>query len=154
MKNRYLTWIPALIIYLAPLTWVGCGNENDSASDDEDSSKTTPSKEKEATSSEEKAALDKKAAQAEATTFFEKFTSALRYKDSYKAVSFVAPDHRVRFGIAYPFWHGCRFYDAKVVEVSGDLMRVQVSFEWPSGKREREIKKLKRVKGKWRLLDS
>ena len=59
-----------------------------------------------------------------------------------------------KFGLAYPFWQGCRFFNAKVIEVTGDLMRVQVSFEWPNGKGDREIKKLQRVNGKWRLQDS
>lgn len=137
------------------LAFAGCSGDTDSDDPSEDSSKTTPPENKAETTSQEESGLSREVAQAEAKKFFEKFTLALRHEDSYLAVSFVAPSKRDRFEFGYAFWHNCRFFDAKVIEISpaGDLLRVQVGFEWPSGKKDREIKKLKLVEGKWLLLE-
>ena len=144
------------MVCILALAWGGCEPINDPANPPEDSSKTTSSAGKVATSPSQKDDSSLKKAQTEAKSFFAAFSSALQRNDSAKALTLVAKDHQYRFGIAYPFWQGCRFYDAKVVKINsaGDLLQVQVSLEWPNGKKDREIKKLQRVKGKWRLMDS
>ncbi len=152
MKKSHLTWITALIFCLAPLGWMGCGDGDDPEEVPEDKSEEASTQEKGKADPAKRAAL-LKTAQADAERFFQSFSGALQYNDSDRALSFVAPDHQYKFGIAYPFWQGRRFYDAKVIDVTGNLMRVQVSFEVPTGKRDREIKKLQRVNGEWRLQD-
>ncbi len=148
-------WFFFSFLYL--LAFASCGDPDDPA-DPEDESKTKASSssgsQAEATSPKDNADLVK--AQSDAESFFAAFSSALQRDDSGKALTLVAKDHQYRFGIAYPFWQGCRFYDAKVVKINsaGNLLQVQVSLEWPNGKKDREIKKLQRVKGKWRLMDS
>ena len=136
------------------LAWVGCEPVNDPANTPEDSSKTTSSAGEGATSSTQKDTSSLATAQAEAESFFAALTHALQSSSADRALSLIAESHQYKFGIAYPFWQNCRFFDAKVVEVTGDSMRVRVNFEWPNGKGDREIKKLQRVNGKWRLLDS
>jgi hypothetical protein len=153
MKNISPKWLAPLVLCLFSLVCFGCGNDNDSESEDEESAKTTKSKGTGTPAPTKKSALSQKKAQAEAERFFQSFTEALRYDNSDRAISFVVPDHKSKFGIAYPFWQDRRFYDAKVIDVTGNLMRVQVSFEVPTGGRDRELKKLQRVNGKWRLLD-
>ena len=95
-------------------------------------------------------------AQEEAERFFEEFTLALKNNDAAMAAIFVAPDRRDRFKEGYRSWRGCRFFDAKVLESSAadGLLRVVISFECPSGAKDREIMTLRRIAGKWRLLDS
>lgn len=133
------------------LAFASCGDPSDT----EDESKTKASSSGSqvgAASPKENADLAK--AQTDAESFFAAFSLALQRDDSTKALTLIAADHQYKFGIAYPFWQNCRFFDAKVVDVSGDSMSVRVSFEWPNGKGDREIKKLQRVNGKWRLQDS
>ena len=156
MKNSNPIVYPIRFLCLALLlAFAGCSGGEESDDPSEDSSKTTPAEKPEAAPSENESGLSREVAQAEAKKFFEKFSLALRHRDAYQATSLVAPSKRDRFEFGYAFWHNCRFFDAKVLKIStaGDLLDVQVSFEWPSGKKEREIKKLKLVEGKWLLLE-
>ena len=94
--------------------------------------------------------------QSDVEDFFERFSEALKAPDSTSAESFVALKRRERFKKGYQFWQGTRFYDAEVIEgsLTSEVLRVQVSFQLPSGRTDREIKQLKREEGRWVLLDS
>jgi hypothetical protein len=150
MNTMRPIWFFPPLLYL--LAFASCGDPSDPEGESKTKASSSSGSQAGATSPKDTSDLAK--AQSDAASFFVAFSSALQRDDSAKALTLVAEDHQYRFGIAYPFWQGCRFYDAKVVEVSGDLMRVRVSFEWPNGKKDREIKKLQRVNGKWRLQDS
>ena len=143
-------WFLFSFLYL--LAFASCGDPTDPEDESKTKASSSSGSQTGATSPKDTSSLAK--AQSDADSFFVAFSSALQRDDSTKALTLIAADHQYKFGIAYPFWQNCRFFDAKVVEVSGDSMSVRVSFEWPNGKGDREIKKLQRVNGKWRLQDS
>jgi hypothetical protein len=153
MNKTHFNWLSLSIALLVALLGASCGESADPEDSDEGKTKGSSSSGKQPNGSPEKAA-SLVTAQAEAVSFFAAFTNALKASDADRALVLIAESHQYKFGLAYPFWQGCRFFNAKVIEVTGDLMRVQVSFEWPNGKGDREIKKLQRVNGKWRLQDS
>ena len=153
MNKTYFNWLSLLMVLLVALLGASCGDSADPEDSDEGKTKGSSSSGKQPNASTEKAA-SLATAQAEAQSFFAALTNALKASDADRALVLIAESHQYKFGIAYPFWQNCRFFNAKVIEVTGDLMRVQVSFEWPNGKGDREIKKLQRVNGKWRLQDS
>jgi len=126
----------------------GCGSEGDRNEKEIDKSQTPQVvvQDDESTNS----------VQIEAENFFERFSEALKAPDPTSAESFVALKHRERFKKGYEFWRGTRFYEAEVLEGSpkSEVLRVQVSFQLPSGRIDREIKQLRREEGRWVLLDS
>ena len=143
------------MVLLVALLGASCGDSADPEDSDEGKTKGSSSSGKQPNASTEKAS-SLATAQAEAVSFFAAFTNALKASDADRALVMIAESHQYKFGLAYPFWQGCRFYDAKAIKINsaGDLLQVQVSFESQNGKKDREIKKLQRVNGKWRLQDS
>ena len=127
---------------------VGCGREGDRNEKETGKSHTPPV----AVQDDESA----NSAQSDAENFFERFSEALKAPDPTSAELLVALEHRERFKKGYEFWRGTRFYDAKVIEGSpkSEVLRVQVSFQLPSGRTDREIKQLRREEGQWVLVDS
>lgn len=127
---------------------VGCGREDDQNEKESGKSHTPPVvvQEDDSTNS----------LQADVEDFFERFSEALKAPDPNTAESFVALKHRERFKKGYKFWQGTRFYDAEVLEGSlkSDVLRVQVRFQLPSGRTDREVKQIKREEARWVLLDS
>lgn len=155
MKNRFPIWFSSLIIGLVSLTYLGCGNDNDAGIEEEDG-KTSGSKDKGGTSTPEKPpALSQEKAQEAAEDFFKDFTQALRFDDSDRALTFVAEDYKYNFDFVYTTWQGRRFSGAKVIDINsaGDLIKVRVSLEWPTGQRETKTQQLKKQKRKWVLLE-
>ncbi len=127
---------------------VGCGGEGDQNEKESDKSHTPPVVEQDDNLTN--------SLQTEVEEFFEQFSEALKAPEPTSAELFVALKHRERFNKGYQFWQGTRFYDAEVIEGSlkSDVLRVQVSFQLPSGRTDREIKQIKREEGRWVLLDS
>ena len=154
MNKTNSKWFPILLVFLVPFFGVSCGDSGEPDDSEESKTKESPSAGEQSPSAAKKdnAALAK--AQTEAEAFFSSFTAALKAREADRALVMIAESHQYKFGLAYPFWQNCRFFEPTVLDVTGDLMRVQVGFVWPNGRGDREVKVLVRVNGKWRLQDS
>ena len=92
----------------------------------------------------------------EAKKFFESFSKALENQDSTQAAMHIAPKYRARFSKGYQFWRGTKLHPLKVIGLPDKegVLRVKTQILSPSGRKDTEVKKLLRSKGKWFLLES